>query len=266
MAPRLLDAYRATLAWIEFRKKAVEALKVLAKSLVHDQEKYRKAKVTGKTMALVGGALGVAGTGLAFFTLGTSLLLTIPGAFIGVAGGSAATIADLYESKYKGEALEKMKQCLEKDRALLEGVLVEFRKVAQHTTIPEEKYWTTVLRYFNYGCLAWQGTMPTRLAGCMMYTAATGGAIAAEYGQTAFKTATTFGKTFSIGMAAVGVPFVVYDAVSLISLLNDTEPPELAAALNEAAKMLRPPSEDEINRAFAGLKQELDKHTAGKEA
>jgi hypothetical protein len=93
----LSDLQEIVNAWIERRQEVISHLKQLVADLNINHRRVQIASVVGSTTALVGSAISAIGFGLAFFTFGSSLTLTLGGAAIAGAGGITAAGAQLFD-------------------------------------------------------------------------------------------------------------------------------------------------------------------------
>ena len=244
--------------WSNWRKEeCIKKLNNLADTIEREYAQTRSNKIFGTSVAIAGGALAATGVALSFFTLGTSLLLTIPGAFIGAAGAATNIVADIKASPSMKRVTDECKSVLEEDKAMIIEIMKGFKEVSTQVDMDEKSFWQTVLYYFPYGKLVWKGLTPTKLQAQLTYTALKGGQVAQEFGEVAFSSMSQLGKVIKVGFFAVSVFFVFFDSWSLASLIKDTDPPELATKIRNAAKELAPPKAAEVQRAFKELGKKL---------
>ena len=102
--------------WEPQRDLVIDILRRLKSEIAESYQKHTIAKVTGGSAAAIGSSIAIAGFVLAFFTLGTSLVLTAVGGGVAAAGGATMAGADIGDWAVSREKMKEAKKLIEQDK------------------------------------------------------------------------------------------------------------------------------------------------------
>ena len=257
-----------TLQWSDWRKRiVVQKLWDLAKAIDEIHQTAKGEKMLGKFFSLSGGSLATlaaAGVAFSFFSLGSSLVLSLPATFVGIAGGLVYTFSGMGETKAVNERLKECENVLNEDNKKISEILKSLDEVRKRLRIDEKKFWETVLEYLPYGQIVWTGGVRPEIVKLSLYVAAKGAlnVPTKPIGEvsTLLKGMKDIGlKAVRVGSIGVGVFFAIWDAYSLVRLIQESDQSSLAEKIRNVARNIEPPEEGKIKESFHNLEEKIKK-------
>eukprot|EP01112_Ceratiomyxa_fruticulosa_P017752 TRINITY_DN5595_c0_g1_i1.p1 TRINITY_DN5595_c0_g1~~TRINITY_DN5595_c0_g1_i1.p1 ORF type:complete len:283 (+),score=55.59 TRINITY_DN5595_c0_g1_i1:99-947(+) len=230
--------------WIENRRNIIELCKKTVLELNDLHVKINITKLSGNSVSLLGGILGIVGIALSPVTLGASLGLTISGAVIGGAGGLTSTVGSVIEIRKQKESLAKLSKLLGEDSVELKEIQKQVEVMGESARVSFNP--TDKLEAFQYAkivkYIGWNLVANPIVDGIKLATVA---------GRTARLGVKAVPLVGNILMLPLDIVFLAHSAIEL----SEKKIPEICEKINEVIKQL----EEFFNQLEKGCNQEEEK-------